>query len=159
MKYNASHKCWATHVILNFRVITFLKKWKQRRQRAQRIFRVVSLWIYSLWYHDGEYVIRHWPIHSMYNTKSSIVINVPSGGGCPQWGRLWGEGTGGGIWELSILLSAQFCCESKTALKNKFINLKNYRLLKSEKNSVINVNNILTQYIKKITSTCNLYNN
>ena len=42
-----------------------------------------------------------------------------SWGGC---GRGWGRtGVGGGIWELFVL-SAQFFCEPKTALKTNFMN-------------------------------------
>lgn len=47
----------------------------------------------------------------------SIVTNVPqgenvdSGGGCARMAA-------GGIWEIFVP-SARFCCESKSALKNK----------------------------------------
>ena len=46
------------------------------------------------------------------NKCTTMVQDVNSGGGCMQWGI-------GYIWEHSVL-STQFCCEPKTALKNGY---------------------------------------
>ena len=52
--------------------------------------------------------------------KCTIVMgDVGSGGKVCMW--WWGAGS---LWKLSVL-SGQFCCEPKTALKNKVLFLKN----------------------------------
>lgn len=40
-----------------------------------------------------------------------MIVDMASGGGCARGAR--------NIWEMSVLLSAHFCCESKTSLKNE----------------------------------------